>query len=84
MEGCTVNKRFPNLPVGHPRGLIGSLVCLCQAAMPTLWAPAYPDPALDKQKAERKDGRMSARQKLEEVGEVCVGRWGSGQIGKER
>lgn len=34
----TVNKKFRNAAVGRRGGLIGSLVCLCQAAMPTLRA----------------------------------------------
>lgn len=35
-KGFAVNIGFPNAPVGYSVGLIGSFVCLCQAAMPTL------------------------------------------------
>lgn len=35
-KGFVVNIGFLNTPVGHSGGLIGSFVCLCQAAMPTL------------------------------------------------
>lgn len=58
--GCTVNKRFLNPPEGHPGGLIGSLVCLCQAAMPTPPGLFYTDPDTgpDKRTEEKRGGWM--------------------------
>lgn len=67
VEGRTVNKKFRNAAVGRGGGLIGSLVCLCQAAMPTLRASFTPTPGRanrrrnEGRKEERTDGRTNGR-----------------------
>lgn len=59
VEGRTVNKKFRNAAVGRGGGLIGSLVCLCQAAMPTLRASFTPTPG--RANRRRNEGRKEER-----------------------